>query len=534
MKKTLISKVAGLAMLLPCFSHAITFDDSIEVVSYDGAVIQANVMQPDNINAQAPAVILIHGYGGSENDNKAQAEHLAEEGYIVLRYTARGFHDSDGMINFAGPDDMEDFSAVIDFMLANYPVDADAIGAGGISYGSMISSLGAAHDSRVKAIAAMSGSMDALESLYGNYTNLGIFAAGLEVIGYTNGTPDPYIMELLYALRFNDSSYLPEVRDWAGLRSPINFVDELNSNGTAVYIMKEWDDYLFKPNRALDMFELLTGPKHMEVSPGTHGSSTVFSSIPWDTAYKWFDLHLKGEQNELAGAPIFNIEVEGTGERENYHSYPIATDENVYHLHPRKDLGAGKLESGEFYRSWWTELLFGKVKTNTINSATPSVFTTGIPGLGVLGGIDLGPLDIYLIPITNVHLSSAINSIYFDTSSLSEKMEIRGVPSISLNIKPHSHNVQVVGYLYDVGPLGSAKMITHGVSTLLDTAWGAPVDMQFDFVATAYDIPAGHKLAVAFDTQDNIQYLRPEYTARNLDFEFSNKMQSTLVIPTLP
>jgi pimeloyl-ACP methyl ester carboxylesterase len=491
-------------------------------------------MQPDNFSGSAPAVILIHGYGGSESDNQAQAEYLADDGYIVMRYTTRGFHDSDGMINFAGPDDMADFSAVIDFMLANYPVDPSAIGAGGISYGSMISSLGAAHDGRVKAIAAMSGSMDALESLYSNNTNLGLFATGLEVIGYTNGTPDPYIMELLYAMRFNNLNYMPEIKDWADARSPINFVDQLNANGTAVYIMKEWDDYLFKPNRALDMFALLDVPKHMKISPGTHGSSTVFSNIPWDTAYKWFDLHLKGEVNELSGAPTFNIEVEGTGERESYHSYPLVTNEEIYYLHPRNSFDAGNLKAEKYSRSWWQERFFGPIKTNTINSATPSIFTTGIPGLGVLGGVELGPLDIYLIPTTNVILSSPANSIYFDTGAINETMEIRGVPSISLNINPYSNNVQVVGYLYDVGPFGTAKMITHGVRTLLNIEWGKTISMDFDFVATAYDIPAGHKLAVAFDTQDNLQYLRPEYSARNLDFEFSTDMQSSLIIPTLP
>ncbi|MFT7372394.1 MAG: putative acyl esterase [Oleiphilaceae bacterium] len=103
-----------------------------------------------------------------------------------------------------------------------------------------------------------------------------------------------------------------------------------------------------------------------------------------------------------------------------------------------------------------------------------------------------------------------------------------------MNINPYSNNVQVVGYLYDVGPFGTAKMITHGVRTLLNIEWGKTISMDFDFVATAYDIPAGHKLAVAFDTQDNLQYLRPEYSARNLDFEFSTDMQSSLIIPTLP
>ena len=509
-----------------------SYDDALEIISDDGAVLQANIMLPDDIDETAPAVILIHGFAGSEHHNETQAAHLTDEGYIVLRYTARGFHDSDGMINFAGPEDMADFSAVIDYLLEHYPVDENSIGAGGSSYGCMISTLGAAHDPRIKAVAALSCTMDTLESLYGNNTNLSVFGLGMELGGYLTGKADPYGIELLYAMRFNQTDRLLEIQDWAYVRSPINYVDALNANGTAMYVVKEWDDYLFKTNRALDMFELLSGPKHMEVLQGFHASSSRLSAIPWDTAYDWFDMHLKGKDTALNGAPNFNIEVELTGERESYNSYPLDVNTETFYLHPRGLLGYGKLKSGQYLRPRWFDFLFGPVD-NTINSAVGSLFTTGIPAIGVVGGVELGNFELYLIPRTNMALSSKANSIYFRTGLLGDKMEIRGIPSVSLNIQPFSDNVQVVGYLYDVDLFGNAKLVTHGVSTLLNTAWGETITMDFDFVATAYDVPAGNRLAVAFDTQDNLQYLRPEYTARFLDFEFSNSQQSWLSLPTL-
>ena len=49
----------------------------------------------------APAVLLAHGFGGSKTDLDSEARSLAQHGYVVLAYTARGFGRSGGLIHLA-------------------------------------------------------------------------------------------------------------------------------------------------------------------------------------------------------------------------------------------------------------------------------------------------------------------------------------------------------------------------------------------------------------------------------------------------
>jgi dipeptidyl aminopeptidase/acylaminoacyl peptidase len=63
---------------------------------------------------------------------------------------------SGGDIETAGPKDVNDVSDVINWLLANTPSDPAHLGAAGISYGSGLSLLGSAFDSRIRAAAALS------------------------------------------------------------------------------------------------------------------------------------------------------------------------------------------------------------------------------------------------------------------------------------------------------------------------------------------------------------------------------------------
>lgn len=125
-------------------SDLYTTDDEITIFADDGVNLEANIFVPTNLEGLAPAVIFINSWGLNEYEYLAQAADLAENGYIVLSYTTRGFGESGGLIGTAGPLDMSDYSTVIDYLLENYPVNPDAIGTAGISYGSGISLIGAA------------------------------------------------------------------------------------------------------------------------------------------------------------------------------------------------------------------------------------------------------------------------------------------------------------------------------------------------------------------------------------------------------
>ncbi|MFC6932056.1 serine aminopeptidase domain-containing protein [Actinomadura yumaensis] len=50
-----------------------------------------------------PAVMLGHGFGGSKDDTRGEAERLARAGYAVLTWSARGFGRSGGEIALNSP-----------------------------------------------------------------------------------------------------------------------------------------------------------------------------------------------------------------------------------------------------------------------------------------------------------------------------------------------------------------------------------------------------------------------------------------------
>jgi putative CocE/NonD family hydrolase len=503
-----------------------TTDDDINITAFDGVNLTANIFVPTNLEGLAPAIVFINSWGLNEYEYLQQANDLAKKGYIVLSYTARGFGESGGLINTVGPNDISDYSTVIDYLLANYPVDPQAIGTGGISYGSGISLIGAAQDSRVKAVAAMSSWGDIAEALYGNQTPRLVWTELLVLIGELTGNPDPILDQQWDILKNQKLSEIPAVLDWAYERSPIHFVDQLNENGTAVYLAKAYGDNLFQPNSLLDLFGQLTGPKHVDVVPGTHATAELLPSLTgigdniiWENAYKWFDLHLKGEQSDIATAKPLQMQIKFQDTFEGFDDYPIdETNDQTYYLHPRGLFGSGDLETYH-YQSWLNT-------DNTINAWADTLFSTQIPLLSQF-------LEQLHIPIfADISLASNVRSIHFDSGYLDSKMEIRGAPSVTLQIQPKHEQVQLVAYLYDMDWLGTGKLITHGVITLPNAQSGNKITVDFDLVTTAYDIPEGHRLVLAIDTKDP-QYQSPSDANYNIDFEFSNNSQSVLTVPTL-
>ncbi|MFB7834825.1 alpha/beta fold hydrolase [Streptomyces sp. NPDC056056] len=128
------------------------------MLDLDGARVDTSYFTGD-ADGRRPAVLLGHGFGGSKDDVRAQAEQLARDGYAVLTWSARGFGASTGEIGLNDPDhEVEDARKLIDWLAARPEVLLDKpgdprVGVTGASYGGAISLLAAGHDSRVDAIA---------------------------------------------------------------------------------------------------------------------------------------------------------------------------------------------------------------------------------------------------------------------------------------------------------------------------------------------------------------------------------------------
>src|SRR3954470_25006032 len=69
----------------------------------DGRPVQLDTSLYLPEKTPAPAVLLSHGFGGSKRSVAGEARTLAENGFVVLTYSARGFGRSGGNIHFVSP-----------------------------------------------------------------------------------------------------------------------------------------------------------------------------------------------------------------------------------------------------------------------------------------------------------------------------------------------------------------------------------------------------------------------------------------------
>ncbi len=107
---------------------------------------------------KAPAVLLAHGFGGTKDSVRDDAEDLAGRGYVVLTWTAQGFGRSTGSIHLNSPDyEVNDARRLLDWLATRPEVQLDSaddprVGVAGGSYGGGLALLLAGYDQRVDAI----------------------------------------------------------------------------------------------------------------------------------------------------------------------------------------------------------------------------------------------------------------------------------------------------------------------------------------------------------------------------------------------
>ncbi|MEQ4719689.1 CocE/NonD family hydrolase [Nonomuraea sp. B19D2] len=129
---------------------------------------------PPPDGGKAPAVLIAHGFGGSKESVREQAIRIAQQGYAVLTWSARGFGRSTGEIALNSPDyEVKDVKQLIDWLAKRPEVQLDAsgdprVGIAGGSYGGAIALMTAALDHRVDAIVPQITWSDLADALFPN------------------------------------------------------------------------------------------------------------------------------------------------------------------------------------------------------------------------------------------------------------------------------------------------------------------------------------------------------------------------------
>ncbi|MET9951524.1 CocE/NonD family hydrolase [Streptomyces sp. NPDC006339] len=163
------------------------------MLDLDGVRIDTSYFTAGDADRRRPAVLVGHGFGGSKDDVRAQAERFARDGYAVLTWSARGFGASTGEIGLNDPErEVEDVRRLVDWLAARPEVLLDKagdprVGITGASYGGAAALLAAGHDPRVDAVAPQITYWNLADALFSN----GVFKKLWAGIFFSAGATGP-------------------------------------------------------------------------------------------------------------------------------------------------------------------------------------------------------------------------------------------------------------------------------------------------------------------------------------------------------
>ncbi|MEU4925500.1 alpha/beta fold hydrolase [Streptomyces yokosukanensis] len=494
--------VVGLAPTAQAAAPSVRF---VDITADGGTVLKANVVTPAGADASRryPLIVLPTSWALPQVEYIAQAQKLADAGYVVLTYNVRGFWQSGGQIEVAGPPDVADASKVIDWALAHTPADPAHVGMAGVSYGAGIGLLTAAHDKRVRAVAALSGWADLVGSIYSGRTQHVQALGVLDGAATLTGRESPELREIFDNLYSSNLSKEQEMIDWGRKRSATTYVDRLNKNGAAVMLANAWGDSIFPANQYADFYEKLKVPKRLELRPGDHATAelTGLFGLPndvWTDTERWFDHYLKGADNGIDHEQPVRLKSRSAGGYEGYPDWKSIAE---------------------------TRRKIALTGSTTIHANVDSGADGGIVFLSSI-------LDqvAQLPPMASVPLLPRRWAAVWQSQRYGTAQRVRGTASLHTTLTPSAESGTLVAYLYDVGPLGIGKLVTHAPFTWHGRTPGKPFDVDLDLFSTAYDVPAGHRLAMVVDTVDPL-YIEHNPSGAQLTFSSPPDDPSYVSVP---
>ncbi|MFJ2596826.1 CocE/NonD family hydrolase [Streptomyces erythrochromogenes] len=421
-----------------------------------------------------------------------QATLFAARGYNVIAYSARGFAGSEGQVDVAGPLDVADGSRALDHLIERSTGPVTKIGFLGDSYGSGISQLVAAHDTRVDAVVALSTWGDLGEAFYENSTrHVAAVKALLKAAAKARLSPQT---QSVFDNVLTGSDVRGTLR-WAEVRSPFTHIKELNRRQVPVFFSHAWHETLFPTNQTLRMFNELTGPKRLALSIGDHSGPEMSGvlGLPnriWTDAHRWFDHHLKDVDDGIGDEGQFIGEVMWSKTLEPRPTWPSVTEElQRLYLADGGELGP-EAEAG-----WTATVLCGM---DTPATVADKVVESGYAEMA-------GRPKIYLTE----DMDRTVAAVW-TAEPAAETVRLRGTPRLRVTYRAANPGSTFVAYLLDTAPDGSAHLVTHAPYSDLESPPDSLISADIELQATAYDVQRGHRLMLVIDARD------PFYADANL------------------
>ncbi|MFF4058351.1 CocE/NonD family hydrolase [Streptomyces sp. NPDC001668] len=455
-----------------------------QMMSIDGVRIDTSYFTT-NGTERRPAVLMGHGFGGSKNDVRQQAEDLARDGYAVLTWSARGFGRSTGKVGLNDPDaEVKDVSKLIDWLARQPQVQLDKpgdprVGVAGASYGGAISLLAAGHDRRVDAIAPSITYWNLSDALFPN----GVFKklwAGI-FVNSAGGCAkfEPRICAMYQRVA---QSGTPDAQAEKMLeeRSPSAVAKDIK---VPTLLVQGQTDSLFPLNQADQAARAIRAngaPVDVDWIAGGHDGGDLETSRVQSRVTNWFDRYLKDDKSAGTG-PAFRVTRTvgtDTGDGETRltgvtaDTYPgLESDDHRIALTGREQDFA-----------------------NPAGANPPAV--SALPGLGGGGLSQLSSLGV------GVSLDFPGQYAAFESKPVRDDLRITGSPTVTVHVKSTSEDAVLFAKLYDVGANGRQTLPSQLVEPLKVEGAKAGKDVRITLPAIDHEIEDGHRLKLVLASTD--------------------------------
>jgi ABC-2 type transport system ATP-binding protein len=434
-----------------------------------------------------PAVLLGHGFGGSKNDVRQQAEDLARDGYAVLTWSARGFGKTNGKIGLNDPKgEVADVSKLIDWLAKQPQVELDKpgdprVGMAGASYGGAIALLTAGHDARVDAIAPAITYWNLADALFPN----GVFKklwAGIFV--NSGGGCERFEPALCRMYERVAESGKPdaEARRMLDERSPSAVGKDIK---VPTLLMQGQSDSLFplgQADRAAKAIRANGAPVDVDWIAGGHDGGDMETSRVQGRVQSWFDRYLKDDKGVDTG-PAFRVtRTLGLGSGDGEPRLTGVTSDRYPGLESKQRSIALAGREQRF--------------DNPPGASPPGV--SALPGLGGAGGLTrLSSLGV------GVSLDFPGQFAAFESAPFRDDVQITGSPTATVHVKSTSDDAVLFAKVYDVGPGRTQPVLPSQLVTPIRVEGAkAGKDVTLTLPAIDHEIDDGHRLRLVLASTD--------------------------------
>ncbi|MGC3001487.1 alpha/beta fold hydrolase [Streptomyces sp. G35A] len=460
-----------------------------------------------------PAVLLGHGFGGSKDDVRQQAEDLARDGYAVLTWSARGFGESTGRIGLNDPEgEVADASRLIDWLARQPEVELDKagdprVGMAGASYGGAIALLTAGYDDRVDAIAPAVTYFDLADALFPG----GVFKklwAGVFV--NSGGGCERFEPALCRMYERVAESGVPDTEARALLeeRSPSAVADRID---VPTLLVQGQSDSLFplgQADAAAKAIRANGAPVGVDWIAGGHDGGDLETGRVQTRVRAWFDRHLKDDKGAGTG-PAFRVTRTGGVD---------STDGRAQLRGASADAYPGLADGGRPVPLTGREQSFA----NPPGASPPAV--SALPGLGGSGGLaQLSSLGV------GVSLDFPGQYARFESAPVPSDLRITGSPTVTVHVRSTGDDAVLFGKVYDVGPDGRQQVLpSQLVAPVRVEDARAGKDVTLTLPAVDHEVDKGHRLRLVLASTD-LGYASPVAPAT-----YTVSLRSDLTVPTAP